>query len=271
MLIRPADFDRLRAFLESRTGIQLEDGKSYLAESRLASIVDQHRLGDLAGLLRRLPSDRGLEQEVINALTTNETSFFRDHRPFTLLRTEILPPLMERAQQGNEVAIWSAACSTGQEAYSVAMVVREEWPSLTDKVRIVGTDLNPEVVDRAKQGRYSQIEVNRGLAPDLLGRHFRRVDGQYEVVRDVQRMVSFRPHNLLDGYYGPPFDVVLCRNVLIYSALPTRHRILQRIARAMRPQGWLMVGTSEHGSVPVPPFRSVMFPGIQVFRLQDAR
>jgi chemotaxis protein methyltransferase CheR len=268
MTISPSDFDAIRLLVESRAGIVLEKGKEYLAESRLLPIVERRRLGGLADLVRKLPTDRILEGEVVAALTTNETSFFRDQTPFRFLKAVVLPPLVERVRKGGPpLVVWSAASSSGQEAYSVAMLLLDDFPELAVSARVVGTDLNAEMVDRARAGRYTQLEVNRGLAATSLVKHFTRSGADFLVAPAVKRLVDFRVHNLLEDFRPPaPIDVALCRNVLIYFSLQTRHRILSRMVNALRPDGWLMVGASEAGSVPTPPYRPETHGGVQVFR-----
>lgn len=271
MTITPTEFALLKELVEARSGIVLEAGKEYLAETRLRPIAERRGLKDLGSLARRLATDAALAREVVTALTTNETSFFRDGTPFRFLEQVALPALAERVRKGGPGAvIWSAASSTGQEAYSVAMIVRDRFPDLAAHVRIVGTDLNADVVERARSGKYTQLEVSRGLPAPGLVKHFVRAGTEWQLSPEVRRMVDFRVHNLLDEFHPPgPTDVVLCRNVLIYFSLKTRHQLLHRIARSMRADGSLLVGASEAGSVPCPPFRVEVAAGIQVFRLQE--
>lgn len=267
MIIGTSDFRALGEFLEQRAGIVLEAGKEYLAEARLAPILERHHIPDLATLTRKMLVDKALEREIINALTTNETSFFRDQTPFRFLKTIALPAIAERVKKGGPgPTIWSAASSTGQEAYSVAMMIRDDFPDLVRLTRIVGTDLNSAVVERARTGKFTQLEVNRGLPAPLLVKHFTRAGTDWQIAAPLREMVDFRVHNLLDDFRPPaPVDVVLCRNVLIYFAMATRHRLLIRTASIMRRNAWLLVGASEAGSVPTPPFKGEIQGGIQVF------
>lgn len=271
MIIGTSEFKALGDLLESRSGIVLEPGKEYLAEARLAPIMERLHINDLTTLTRKMLIDKGLEREVVNALTTNETSFFRDQTPFRFLKTVALPQIAERARKGGPgPTIWSAASSTGQEAYSVAMIIRDDFPDLVRSTKILGTDLNTAVVEKARAGKYTQLEVNRGLPAPMLVKHFSRAGTEWQIGSDLRAMVDFRVHNLLDDFRPPnPIDVVLCRNVLIYFAMPTRHRLLLKTAAMMRKNGWLLVGASEASSVPTPPFRGEIQGGIQVFLSQE--
>jgi chemotaxis protein methyltransferase CheR len=267
MNIATTEFKALGDLIESRSGIVLESGKEYLAEARLTPILENHRIADVTALMRKMLVDKALEREVINALTTNETSFFRDQTPFRFLKTIALPAIAERMKKGGPgPTIWSAASSTGQEAYSVAMIIREDFPDMMRTARIVGTDLNSSVVERARAGKFTQLEVNRGLPAPSLIKHFSRAGTEWQIAPELKAIVDFRVHNLLEEFRPPsPVDVVLCRNVLIYFSMSTRHRLLGRIASVMRKGGWMLVGASEAGSVPTPPFRGEIQGGIQVF------
>jgi chemotaxis protein methyltransferase CheR len=236
-------------FLHKRAGIVLDDSKTYLLEARLATVGS--RLGrsstrELVRAIRRDPS--GPEATaVVEALTTNETSFFRDGHPFELLRRHVMPSLVRERERERALRIWSAACSTGQEAYSIAMLLRDDFPELTGwDVRILATDLVRGCVDHARAGRYRLGEVQRGLTPALLARHFRRDGDLYVVVDELKQRLDARVLNLLDEWEGlPRFDVIFLRNVLIYFDDDTKQRVLTRARTQLRPGGWLFLGGAD--------------------------
>jgi chemotaxis protein methyltransferase CheR len=184
---------------------------------------------------------------VVDALTINETSFFRDAHPFEALRTHILPELIEKRRASRTLRIWCAACSSGQEPYSVALTIKEHFPELAGwRVELVGTDLSPTMLDRAREGRYSRLEVNRGLPARLLVKYFEQDGTDYRIDDSVRRMVTFRPHNLASPWPSlPQTDVVFMRNVLIYFGLETKREILTKVKRVLRPDGYLLLGGAE--------------------------
>lgn len=253
MSIAPADFASIRDLVEARAGIVLEPGKEYLAETRLNPIVDRLGLGSLSELARRVRgNDCVLQAKVVEALTTNETSFFRDNAPFNALRQRVLPAVAARPPHERRLRIWSAACSTGQEAYSLALMIKDEFPALAADTRIIGTDINALVVEKARSGKFSQLDVNRGLPAPLLVRYFHRQGMEWVVQDAIRAMTEFRVLNLVEplGALGG-FDLVLLRNVMIYFSAETKARLLTRVRLAMRRDGWLMVGASEANSVPL--------------------
>lgn len=249
MTLAAVDFDYIAELLRSEAAIRLEPGKDYLVHSRLSPLARRHGLATVTELVARLRdrSDRSLRDEVIEAMTTNETSFFRDIHPFAALAERILPELMRRNAATRTITLWSAACSSGQEPYSVAMLVRDRLPELSDwHVRIIGTDISTEMVERAAAGRFTRTEVNRGLPAALRSRHFRPAGVDWQISDEIRRMVEFRALNLIDEWpFLPPVDVVLLRNVLIYFEAATKRRILDRVRRVMRPHGYLIMGGPE--------------------------
>ncbi|TFH70705.1 MULTISPECIES: CheR family methyltransferase [unclassified Cellulomonas] len=245
MTISHDTFTFVADLVRRRSAILLEPGKEYLVESRLlplareagASGVDQ-----FVAQLRANPSP-ARTAVVVEALTTNETSWFRDVAPFDALRRHIVPEL--RAGGLGRLRVWSAACSTGQEAYSIAMTLQEVLVP-TVAVEITATDLNEQVLERARSGTYTQLEVNRGLPAPTLVRHFQRHGSGWQVSDELRRWITFRQHNLLDvPPPGGPFDVVFLRNVLIYFDLPTKRAVLERVRAALRPGGYLVLGAAE--------------------------
>ncbi|CAN5367370.1 protein-glutamate O-methyltransferase CheR [soil metagenome] len=249
MTVSTAAFDYVRDLVAGRSGIALESRQAYLADARLAPVARAAGLGsvdDLVARLRIAPSG-GLATQVVEAMTTNETSFFRDIGPFEALAQEVLPELMRRRAQTRTLTIWSAACSSGQEPYTIAMLLRERFPALAGwRVTIVATDLSSQMVERARAGRFSQLEVNRGLPARLLVKHFTRAGTQWQISDDLRRAVEFRQLNLVgDRPPLPAADVVFLRNVLIYFATPTKRAILGKVRSVLRPDGTLFLGGAE--------------------------
>jgi chemotaxis protein methyltransferase CheR len=244
------DFDYLRELMHLRAAIVLERGKEYLALSRLEPVARDHGLrtvSELVELLRGRELTSALHDQVVDALTTNETTFFRDFNPWESLRTLVLPALLERKERSRTLAIWSAGCSSGQEPYSIAMSIREHLPELlTWQMSILGTDISRSVLDRARIGRYGQLEVNRGLPAHLLVRHFTRAGMEWEIEEPIRRMVRFERHNLNDEWPSmPPFDLVFMRNVMIYFDVESKRRVLAKMHAQLAPHGYLLLGASE--------------------------
>jgi chemotaxis protein methyltransferase CheR len=244
------DFAYLCTLMHDRAAIVLEPGKEYLALSRLDPIARDAGLPSVVALVEVLRTEAEgspLHELVVDALTTNETTFFRDRNPFESLRHHVLPELIERRRSSRTLAIWSAGCSSGQEPYSVAMAIREDFPELlTWQLTILGTDISSSVLERARRGRYGQLEVNRGLPAHLLVRHFTRAGMEWEIEEPIRRMVRFERHNLVGGWPTlPPFDLVLMRNVMIYFDGDAKRGVLSKMRRQLAPHGYLLLGASE--------------------------
>jgi chemotaxis protein methyltransferase CheR len=237
----------LAEMLRARSGLILGPDKLYLLETRLAPILKRENIRDLAELTSRLRPGSPLERDVVDAMTTNESLFFRDSKPFDALRKTILPRLHGCRMPGAPLRIWSAAASTGQEAYSIAMVVAELAGTLAGrKVEILGTDIARDPLERARQGLYSQFEIQRGLPMQMLVKHFAKEESQWRLKPQLRDAVSFREWNLLSDLRPlGMFDVVFCRNVLIYFDPPTKRRVLEAIARQMPADGVLFLGGAE--------------------------
>jgi len=237
----------LRDYLYRQSGIVLEAGKEYLLESRLGPLVKQHNLGTLNDLCLALQKNRhvNLNREVVEAMTTNETMFFRDTTLWEELRNTVLPELIARNQAVRRLRFWSAAASSGQEAHSLAIALIEMGLANWD-IQILGTDLSRQMVERARQGRYSQLEVNRGMPTPLLVKYFVRDGLQWRVREEANRCVRFQQFDLRQKLtaFGP-FDIVFCRNVLIYFDLETKRGILKEIRRTLSPGGYLVLGSAE--------------------------
>lgn len=245
--ISAADFSVIAELVRARSGIVLGLDKAYLVESRLEPIVRSMRLGGLADIAARLRTrpDDPLANEVVDAMTTNETLFFRDEKPFRHLRERAIPALHASRPAGQPLRIWCAAASSGQEPYSAAMTVLDSVIG-TRQVTILGTDISAVQVARARVGVYSEFEVRRGLPPESLARHFVKGPAGWRVADRVREMVEFRLWNLLDDPRPlGQFDIVFCRNVLIYFDLPTKRRVLDAIWSRMLPGGMLYLGGAE--------------------------
>lgn len=245
--IHPENYRFLQEHVYSHVGIVLEEDKHYLFESRLAPIVRQLGLDSINDLCALIQSSRQPEvgHQVVEAMTTNETYFFRDPSHYDAIRTVLLPRLMEERRDTRRLRFWSAASSTGQEAYSLAMVLLEaglsEW-----NIQILGTDFSSRVVERARSGKYQQIEVNRGLPAALLVKYFRRSGTDWYLSDQVRRMVSFDTIDLRTSLRAlGPFDLVFCRNVLIYFDAKTKMNILKELHGTMFRGGWLLLGGAE--------------------------
>jgi chemotaxis protein methyltransferase CheR len=246
--VTTVDFDYICTLVRSRSAIVLEPGKEYLVQARLLPLARKQGLDDISALVERLKrGDAALTTEVVEAMTTNETSFFRDVHPFELLRTEVVPDLLTKRAATRRLHIWSAAASTGQEAYTIAMTLRENFPQLVGwNVSILGTDLSREVLEKAREGRYAQIEVNRGLPAPMLVRYFDRAGPAWRVKPDLRALVEFKQLNLMGQWpVMPSMDIVFLRNVLIYFDADTKRDILTRVQRVVAPDGYLFLGAAE--------------------------
>lgn len=248
-MITPNDYDFFRRFLKQRSGLVLSDDKHYLLESRLAPLLRRFDLLDFAHLATVLRDGTSLviSEAVVEAMTTNESLFFRDRTPFENFTKLMLPKIHQRRPFGAPIRIWCAAASTGQEPYSLAMTLLEH-PGIVGnrRVEIIGTDLSTEVLDRARAGRYNQFEVQRGLSAPMLLKYFVKAGDMWEVSPQVKAMVEYRRLNLLDPFIGLGiFDIVFCRNVLIYFDAPTKTDILNRVARVLTSDGFLVLGGAE--------------------------
>lgn len=244
-----ADFDFLRALLHLRSGLSLSADKRYLAESRLGMLCRRRQIESLEVLVNKLRHgvDRALESAVVEAMTTNETLFFRDRMPFDLFRDVILPEKLAANAATRSLRIWCAAVSTGQEAYSLAMILDDMATRLVGwKIDIVGTDISTEVLDKAREGIYSQFEVQRGLPIQMLLRHFRQDGDKWQISERIRAMVDLRQHNLLEPNAGiGQFDVIFCRNVLIYFDVPTKAKVMAALAQRLAQDGVFVLGAAE--------------------------
>lgn len=242
------DFEFIRNLLYTRSAMVVEPHKAYLVESRLAQMLrDRLTTHTHDSLLAALRTDRRVQDAFVEAMTVNETSFFRDTHPFDALRDRLIPDLMQQRNISRVLNIWCAASSSGQEPFSIAMLLRDSFPALNAwTVKILATDLSQEMVMRTRLGSFSRIEVVRGLTPELLKRHFVPVGEQFQVKAELRRLVEARALNLI-GDWGamPKLDLVCLRNVLIYFDAKTKHAIIEKMASVIKPGGILMLGGSE--------------------------
>jgi chemotaxis protein methyltransferase CheR len=237
----------LREHLYRESGIVLENGKHYLLESRLVPLVKRHSLetlNELCGVLQRNPHSQ-LHREVVEAMTTNETMFYRDNALWEDLKTTILPELVSDRKAIRRLRFWSAASSSGQEAHSLAIALLEMGLSSWD-IQILGTDLSQQMVERAAQGQYSQLEVNRGMPTPLLVKYFVRDGLHWQIKDEPRRFVRFQQLDLRRKHHAlGPFDIVFCRNVLIYFDVPTKQKILKEVRQTIFRGGYLVLGSAE--------------------------
>jgi chemotaxis protein methyltransferase CheR len=245
----PSDYDFLRKMLKTRSGLVLAAEKHYLVESRLMPIARKHSLLNLTGLVARLkaPDAEALTVEVVEAMTTNESFFFRDKLPFEQFRDTIIPALMAARGSSRRIRIWCAAAATGQEPYSLAIALKELGKELKGwRVEILATDISNEVLEKAKSGIYTQFEVQRGLPALMLIKYFSQIGETWQIAPEIRGMVKFMPLNLLDDFsHLGRFDVVFCRNVLIYFDQLTKSGVLDRIADVSERDGFLALGGAE--------------------------
>lgn len=245
----PIEFKYFADFLKAKSGIILAADKSYLVESRLAPIVRRAghaSVADLINAIRRSPSSP-LAVDAVDAMTTNETFFFRDKTPFDNFNNTVMPAMLEARRMKRKLRIWCAAASSGQEPYSLAICLEEMKAKMAGwNVEIVGTDLSSEALEKAREGKYSQFEVQRGLPINLLLKYFTQDGETWKINDDLKKKVSFKPLNLLDGFSGMgKFDIIFCRNVLIYFDPKTKKDILDRLSRVVEPDGFLALGAAE--------------------------
>jgi chemotaxis protein methyltransferase CheR len=245
----PNDYDHLRRLLKDRSGLVLSGDKQYLVESRLLPLARKAGFAGLSELVANLhgPHPEALTVEVVEAMTTNESFFFRDKTPFEYFRDVIMPALLVARAAQRRIRIWCAAASTGQEPYSLAICLKEMSHAIAGwRIDIIATDLSTEVLEKAKSGIYSQFEVQRGLPITMLIKYFTQVGECWQIAPDLRAMVQFKQLNLLSDFaHLGNFDLVLCRNVLIYFDQPTKIGVLERIARITERDGYLILGAAE--------------------------
>jgi len=244
------DYEDFRKFLENACGIVLGDNKQYLVSSRLGRLMQENKLASLGALVIELQKDTGREltNRVVEAMTTNETSWFRDIHPFNTLKERILPELSKNRR--TQLRIWSAACSSGQEPYSISMTIQEFQMSnpgmLSSDVQIVATDISPAILEAAQKGRYDDMSMARGLSPERKKKYFKETPSYWQINPMISSRIQFRNLNLLQSYaLLGRFDIIFCRNVLIYFSSESKKQILEKMCKALNPNGYLFLGGSE--------------------------
>lgn len=260
--ITPQEFTTWSRYIYEICGIHLEDGKKYLIETRLRPLLRETGVNSFTELLYRIKGDatKALKRQVIEAMTTNETSFFRDTAPFEMLRHKLIPELIDRRKtsgtRSTPIRIWSAACSTGQEVYSTAIVLKDVLNDLRQyDVRILGTDISDKVVAQASHGYFSQLELGRGLNPDKISRFFLAEGDRWKVRDEIRAMANFRTMNLLEPFSFPvPFDIIFCRNVAIYFTEADKIKLFRNLGRFLAKDGALIIGSTESISGLCPEF-----------------
>jgi chemotaxis protein methyltransferase CheR len=253
--IKPDEIKVLSNYIYNISGISIDASKAYLLETRFGKLVEEEGCKSYSDFYHKAKSsaDKALESKIINAITTNETLFFRDNSPFDLLKFKILPDLID-ARNGNgggmglsNLKIWSSACSTGQEVYSIAIVIKELLAnSSKHKFTLMGTDLCDAAITQASAGTYNKFEIERGLPREKLQRYFVPAGGNWKIKDEIRAMASFRRMNLMQPFVGlGKFDIILCRNVAIYFTLADRKKLFNKIADVLQPDGYLIIGSTE--------------------------
>lgn len=245
----PQTFDFFARFLKERSGLALKKEKQYLLENRLTTVMLAHKIENFNLLADKVRLDPGgvVAGAVVESMTVTETSFFRDRHPFDLFVNRMLPEILESRTRSGPLKIWSAAASSGQEAYTLAMLCKENAGMLAgQKVEITATDISNTVLEKARAGIYSQFEVQRGMPVKLLLRYFDQTGEVWKLKPEIRSMVEFQPFNLMSSFAGlPQFDIIFCRNVLIYFDVPTKKAVLERMQSVLAPKGFMLLGGAE--------------------------
>ncbi len=249
MSVSESDFNFIRDLVLERSAIVIENGKEYLVESRVGPVAQNEGFDTINQLIDaiRKNSRNGLQDKIVEALTTNETSFFRDVHPFETFKNVILPELLKTRKIERAVNIWCGAASSGQEPYSIAMLIKENFPILLDwKLTFIASDISNEMLDRCRSGEFSQLEVNRGLSAPLLIKYFEKNGLKWSIKKELRQMIAFQQINLSESLpYLPKMDIIFMRNVLIYFDVETKKKIFKNIRSILQPDGFLYLGAAE--------------------------
>lgn len=249
--IKPDEIKLLTSYIYSLSGIHIEATKAYLLETRLGRILEAENCGSYSEFYHKIKADasKALEKKVLDAITTNETLFFRDTSPFELLRHKIFPEVIDRHASKSipsPIRIWSAACSTGQEVYSIAIVLKELLGSTKQDIKLTGTDLSDAAIRQASYGSYNKFEIERGLPRERLQRYFTADGTNWKIKDQIRAIPTFRKFNLMHPFTSlGKFDIIFCRNVAIYFTLEDRKKLFNKIADALEPDGFLIIGSTE--------------------------
>lgn len=273
MGVSTTDFEYLQELVNHHSAVVLFGDKTYLAELHLQPIVELAGFASIADLVTYLRSQpfNSLHVQTIEALVTNETSFFRDKHPFEALKKSVLPELIKQRTIERSLNIWCAACSNGQEPYSIAILIHEHFPMLTSwSHRLIASDFSTKVLARAREGHYNQLEINRGLSKNIRDRYFQRLDTNWQINEQIRQMVDFRQLNLLQSWSSlPQFDVIFLRNVLIYFDVVTKKALLKKIKQQLRPDGYLFLGSGETTISLDESFKRVLFDKAICYQLHN--
>ena len=250
MALQQSDFDFVQKLIQQKAAIVLDNGKQYFVESRLTPLAQNTGHDSIEKLilaLRQNPHNSRMIEQVVEAITIHETSFFRDIHPFKCMKEVVMPSLLEKRASQHTLNLWCAACSSGQEPYTVTMLLRENFPQLQSwNVRFIATDISNQILGRAREGKFSQLEVNRGLPAPLLLKHFEKQGLEWQIKPQLRSSIEFRKLNLIDNWPPmPKMDVVFLRNVLIYFDVETKRRILGEVRKLLNPDGFLFLGAAE--------------------------
>lgn len=271
MTVSQTSFDFVRSLLRDHSAHCLEDDKVYLVETRLLAMARRHGFKSVEELVQRVRDrkEEALLIEIVEAMTINETSFFRDDNPFKALRESVLPELIERRTAVRCLNIWSASCSSGQEPFSIAIMLRHYFPTLAGwNIHLLASDISSPMLARARRGVFSELEMSRGLSTELRERYFEKRENGWQIHDELRRMVEFRQINLSRHWPElPPLDLVLLRNVLIYFDTPTKQQILEKVRRVIHPDGYLLLGGAESTLHLDDRFLLVSFENVSFFRL----
>lgn len=247
--LNPTEFEQFRRWLRDNTGIHLDSGKDYLVVSRLKPVCDVLRIDTVGGLIHAVLSSRGnsLHTQVIDAMVTPETSFFRDAHPFAALRNVVVPKLIQARAGQRKIRVWCAAAASGQEPYSIAILLREYFPETINwDIRILATDISESMLERCRAAEFLQHEVNRGMPTALLLKYFRQNGNRWQLIEPMRAMVNFRQMNLVNPWpLFDQFDLILLRNVMIYFDVSTKRTVLQKMEGVLSPDGYLILGGAE--------------------------
>ena len=265
--VTPEEFTLFTKFISDISGIYLNPGKEYLLETRLVKMLTSTGSDNFTDLYKKIRADfsKKLEQELLNAMTTNETLFFRDRAPFDLLQHKIIPDLIDKRIPGSDInkspltlKIWSAACSTGQEVYSIGIVLKELLGDTTrHNVSILGTDISDEAVTKASWGYYSLIDIERGLPPVKLNKFFNKENDKWKIDDEIRSLATFKKLNLMNDFsHLGKFDIIFCRNVAIYFPEEKKKKLFNRISKLLKPDGALIIGGTESIATICPSFES---------------
>jgi len=249
------DIQAISKYILDISGIDLNEGKAYLIETRLSGLIKEYECSSYRDLCSKAKTDsnKSIENKIIDAISTNETLFFRDSGPFEVLQHKILPDLIDRRTEKSSgrlpipIRIWSAACSTGQEAYSIAIVLKELLPDLNKyNIKLLGTDISDFAIKQASYGTYNKFEIERGLSKEKLQKYFIPNGGNWKINDEIRAMVSFTKRNILKSFMGlGKLDIIFCRNVAIYFNIEERKKLFENIASVLEPDGFLIIGSTE--------------------------